>query len=141
MPRPSEKDLDSVVLDSSALLAFLREEPGAERVAAALGRGTSISAVNWSEVLTKLADLGFDLELCEKSFETSGALAAALAIVPFDAEQARLAAELRASTRASGLSLGDRACLALAVHLEASALTADREWSTLALPVEIRLVR
>jgi len=133
--------LSSVVLDSSALLAFLREEPGAGRVAIALERGASISAVNWSEVLTRLADLGFDLEACERSFEASGALAAALAIVPFDAEQARLAAELRASTRASGLSFGDRACLALAVHLEAAALTSDREWSTLALPVEIRLVR
>lgn len=133
--------MTDVVLDSSALLAFLREEPGAERVAAALERGASISAVNWSEVLTKLADLGFDQELCQSSFEASGALAAALAIVPFDSEQARLAAELRASTRASGLSLGDRACLALAIHLAAAVLTCDREWSTLALPVEIRLVR
>lgn len=133
--------MSSVVLDASALLAFLREEPGAERVAAALERGASISAVNWSEVLTKLGDLGFDLQACERSVEASGALAAALAIVPFDAEQARLATELRAATRGSGLSLGDRACLALALHLRTAALTADREWSSLALPVEIRQVR
>jgi PIN domain nuclease of toxin-antitoxin system len=124
-----------VVLDASALLALLQREPGADVIEALLDR-SAISAVNWSEVVQRLlrrglalADVGPDL----------GALD--LAVVPFDAEQAETAADLEAVTRAAGLSLADRACLALAREARVPAFTADHSWESVDVGVEIRLVR
>lgn len=123
------------VLDASALLAFLHSEPGAEAVQPLLG-GAAISAVNWSEVLQRLY---------ARHVETLGLLedivALKLEIVSFDAEQATTAAGLWPSTHRKGLSLGDRACLALALGAGVPAITADRAWRGLRVGVKIQLIR
>ena len=129
--------MSSWVLDASALLAFVKEEPGVERVAGALMAGAAMSAVNLSEVIAKLADEGVPEPVIRHSIETIG-----LDIVEFDADDALAAGLLRPSTRAAGLSFGDRACLALAQQGGAPVLTADRAWAELDLDgVEVELVR
>ena len=125
----------SVVLDASALLAMLNSEPGAETVYGVLV-GAAMSAVNYSEVVAKLADKGHGDGEAFRMLE-----ALPLAVHPFDAAQAWRAGLLRGRTRARGLSLGDRACLALAIDLELTALTADRAWAELDVGVEILVVR
>lgn len=125
----------TAVLDASALLAFLRREPGAERVSSFLD-GACISAVNLSEVLaTTLRDGG----------DPKGALEIAvslgIAFHSFDADQANAAAELLPATRPLGLSFGDRACLALGRKLGARVITADRAWAGLEVGIEIIVVR
>lgn len=126
-----------VVFDASAALAFLRQEPGADRVAAAL-EGSLLTTVNLVEVLTPYARHG----VSPRQIET---ILAALKseIVDFDAELAIDAAQMIGATRPAGLSLGDRACLALAKRLGVPALTADRAWATIAeaAGVEIVLIR
>ena len=129
-----------VVLDASALLAYLLAEPGAERVRAHLD-GSFISTVNWVEVLSKLVDLGGDLARIELDLRNQGIIGQIVALVPFDEAQAREAARIRPATRAAGLSLGDQACLALALKLECPVLTADRCWATLDLNLDVRHVR
>lgn len=124
-----------VVLDASALLAFLHEEPGADRVHAALD-GAAVSAVNWAEVVQKSLEKGVDVAGLRSGFADLG-----VAFEPFDAAQAEIAAELCARTRAVGLSLADRACLALALHLHRPVLTADRTWAELNLDAEVQLLR
>lgn len=124
-----------VALDASALLALIRGEPGHERVAARLS-GACISTVNLCEVAGR-ARLGG---------ETSAAIAARfasmpLSIVEFSAQQALRAADLLVATRPLGLSLGDRACLALALERGIPALTADRAWKNLPLGVAVEFVR
>jgi len=124
-----------VVLDSSAVLAAINGETGAERVEDALPGG-AISAANFSEVLSKLVDKGHD------DGEAVAALdALPLTVLPVDAAQARRAGLLRRQTRRLGLSLGDRVCLALAVELRLPVVTADRAWAQLDLGVEIAVVR
>ena len=125
----------SVVLDASALLAVIEGEPGAEAVEEALA-DSAISAVNFSEVVTKLVDRGFGNETVVARMN-----AFSLSVHPFDAAQAWRAGLLRRDTRASGLSLGDRACLALAAVLEAPAMTTDRAWAALGLHIEVTVVR
>ena len=125
----------NVVLDSSAVLAAINGEAGAERVEDALPGG-AISAANFSEVLSKLVDKGHD------DGEAVAALdALPLTVLPLDAVQARRAGLLRRQTRRLGLSLGDRVCLALAVELRLPVVTADRVWAQLDLGVEIAVVR
>ena len=125
----------NVVLDSSAVLAVINGEAGAERVEDALPGGT-ISAANFSEVLSKLVDKGHD------DGEAVAALdALPLTVLPLDAAQARRAGLLRRQTRRLGLSLGDRVCLALAVELRLPVVTADRAWAQLDLGVEVAVVR
>jgi ribonuclease VapC len=111
-----------VVLDASALMAFLRREPGAERVERSLDE-SMISAVNWSEVLAKAADYGADLDETRRVLEPLPVV-----VVPFAAEDATLAAALRTETRSHGLSLGDRSCLALGRRLGLPVLTSERKW-------------
>lgn len=129
--------MSSWVLDASALLAFIKSEPGVERVAGALMAGAAMSAVNLSEVIAKLADEGVPGSAIRHSIETVG-----LDIAEFDADDALVAGLLRPSTRAAGLSLGDRACLALAQGSGAPVLTTDRAWASLDLDgIEVELVR
>ena len=126
------------VLDASALLALFNDEPGAQMVLDALAEDCLVSAVNQTEVLTKLLDKGLT--------EAEAILvmdAVEIEVVAFDASQSLDAAWLRLQTRTVGLSLGDRACLALARSRTAVALTADRPWSQVAdvVGVTVRCIR
>lgn len=112
---------------------LLQEESGADEVERLLD-GVSMSAVNLSEVIQKSEQHGVDTEGLEYDLEALG-----IEFHGFDVEMARLAAELW--TEGSGLSLGDRACLALAKLMGSTAVTSDRRWTRVELPVDIRLVR
>jgi len=124
------------VLDASALLAYLHREPGYEIVREAIQKGAVISTVNLAEALGKLKAKGLDPARIGSKLKALG-----LQDVPFDEADALLVAELDPLTRPKGLSLGDRACLALAKRLGLPALTADRAWAELPLGVEVRVVR
>ncbi len=108
------------VLDASAVLAFLLGEPGAERVEAALDGGF-IGAANWAEVAQKVRSAPADWGMARALL-----LSYSLAVEPVTSADAETAAALW--RRGSGLSLGDRLCLALAERLDATVLTADRAW-------------
>lgn len=118
---------NSVVLDASAVLALLYGEPGQEEIRKRI-RGTDVrvGAVNVSEVSAKLAEAG--LEKAEVR-EALGALSPT--VHPFDEDLALEAGALRPATRERGLSLGDRACLALTNSLGVGALTTDGGWDGL----------
>ncbi len=131
----------TVVLDASALLAYLNDEPGAERVETILPTGAAISAANWAEVLSKTADVGLEPARLVSGLADSGLLGGALRIEPLLRQDAERMAELRPLTRKLGLSLGDRACLALAIRLGSPAYTTDRSWTRLDLPVPIEILR
>ena len=127
---------DGYVLDASALIGLLRDEPGAERVEAVLGEAI-VSAVNYSEVVAKIVEWGGTAELAASILDPLY-----LDVVEFDRPQAVEAGRLRALTRRAGLSFGDRACLALAATRGLTVLTADRTWGALALPeLRIELLR
>jgi len=127
--------MSEAVLDASAVLALINEEPGAEVVDALLDDAV-ISAVNLSEVIAVLVDAGFELD------RASGRIGAlGLGVIAFDEPQALRAGALRRATRQAGLSFGDRACLGLAEALALPAVTADRRWATLGLASEIQLIR
>lgn len=127
--------VNSVVFDSSALLAYLNAEPGADLVARLL-RGALICSVNACEVATKLFEKGNTAEVVRLVLARTG-----IRIVDLDGDLAIDAGALRTRTRPFGLSLGDRACLALAARLGARVLTADRAWKDLDIGVTIELVR
>jgi len=129
------------VLDASALLAFLLNEPGASRVEESLDRGALMSAINWAEVLSKLVDRGEDADTVVAKLQGQGVLEAALRIEPLGTTLAIHVARLRNLTRPFGLSLADRACLALAAEFDTVALTADRQWDKLDFPVKVELIR
>lgn len=116
------------VLDASALLAYLFDEPGAEFVRDVLEHSV-ISSVNWAEVVQRLLMLEQDPQGIQEDL-----LALGLEILPFATRDARITAELFLTTRSRGLSLGDRACLAVARTRDMTALTADRAWLELKLP-------
>ncbi|MHC4817083.1 MAG: PIN domain-containing protein, partial [Planctomycetota bacterium] len=99
----------AAVLDSSALLAFLQDEPGAEAVEGALAERAAMSAASWAEVLTKMADAGVRPQEVTRHLEAQGILGDGLAIVPLGQAAAGEIAGLRTRTRRAGLSLGDRA--------------------------------
>jgi ribonuclease VapC len=126
--------MNSVVLDASALLALIFDEPGAEMVREALPDAV-MGTVNICEVISKLTEK-FPPEEASTSV---GRLV--LNKVDFDWAQARTAGELRKATRHLGLSLGDRTCLALARERGLPVLTAERAWAKLQIDIDIRLVR
>ena len=125
------------VLDASALLALVLGEPGADKVAMALG-DAAISAVNLAEVTSQYALRGSAADEIREMMSQFSAY-----IVPFDEELALAAGALTPVTKPAGLSLGDRACLALALRLGAKALTGDRAWVRVAdaVGVEVELIR
>lgn len=127
--------MPKVVFDASALLAFVNGEPGAEKVASVLGEAM-ISAVNFAEAVTKLALKSTSLRRTLAELTD-----AELEVVNFDRNLAEAAGVLAVFTRARGLSLGDRACLALAQREEAIALTADHAWSKVDLGIDIQFIR
>lgn len=111
----------TAVLDASAVLAFLGDEPGADVVERALEEGAACSAVNWSEVAQKVQAAGVDWGVASSLLGSYG-----LSIEPATMADAERAAALWAG--GGGLSLGDRFCLALGDRLDAGVLTADRAW-------------
>jgi PIN domain nuclease of toxin-antitoxin system len=126
--------VSDVVLDASAVLALLQDEPGGNRVLESLP-GALICSVNLSEIVAKLAELGMpesDIRL---------ALSLGLEVVSFDEALAFSAGALRSATRAAGLSLGDRACLALARSRALPALTTDRAWRDIDVDVDVEVIR
>jgi PIN domain nuclease of toxin-antitoxin system len=124
-----------IVLDSSALLAMLFFEPGCERVAEFVPQ-SCMSTVNLAEVLGRLARDGRALDQVLERLDRMG-----IAWVAFDREQAILTAALLPQTAPFGLSLGDRACLALARLRGLPAVTADRAWTRLDLGIPIEVIR
>jgi len=129
------------VLDASALLAYLNDEAGADVVEEALLRGSAISAVNLAEVLSKLAEVGEDPQDVTANLRGRGLLGGNLVVSPLGEQDAVVIARLHRGTRAHGLSLGDRACLGLALRLKVPALTADRAWLRLKVAVKIEPIR
>ena len=123
------------VADASAILAMLDREPGHQRVAAALP-ATVMSTVNLAEIVTNLINKGIPAADARRTTESLE-----IETVPLDRELALATGALREVTRSHGLSLGDRACLALGRHLALPVLTADRAWVELDVGVEVQLIR
>jgi len=127
--------MNDLVADASAIIALLVGEKFKGFNPADLN-GTLISSVNLAEVLTRLPELGVPEDAA------GGALAELnLRVIAFNEAQARATARLRTTTRHAGLSLGDRACLALADAMECPAVTADRAWGGLDVGVDVVLIR
>ena len=122
-----------IALDASALLAFLLRERGHERVRELLSEAC-MSTVNFSEVLGRFARAGQDVVLIGEKL-----VAAPVELVAFSTQQAVLAAALITDKQAEGLSLGDRACLARERGVRA--VSADKSWRRLKLPIEIETIR
>jgi ribonuclease VapC len=128
--------MNRIVLDASALLALLNQEPGSETLTPELLSSAAISTVNLAEVHSKLVARGLPPD---DAWEA--ALSPIREAVPFTAEHARLVGDLVAQTRPLGLSLGDRACLALGLALKAPVYTANRSWKKLKLATRIHVIR
>ena len=124
----------TVVLDASAVLALLLGEAGAAKVAGVLV-GSKMSAVNHAEVFTHYAKLGSSQTEIEELVDTLP-----IEIVPLDTDLARMAGMLRLLTLESGLSLGDRCCLALATRLGLPAWTADKAWKLISSAANVKIV-
>ena len=130
---------DKIVIDTSAVIALINREEGFEVVEKYIGNAV-ISSVNFSEVITVMnrelfkteEERAEGLKLIKNTFSH---------IVEFDTEQAIIAASFDSITKKYGLSLGDRACLALAKHQKLPVLTADKIWSDLGLGIKIKLIR
>lgn len=123
------------VLDASAILAFLQGEPGSERVGELI-HTSQVSAVNYSEVMAKLAEKGVgeaDRQIISNALPCN--------IVDFGRAQAEAAAALRPLSKSLGLSFADRACLALTDSTDYTAITADRIWSELDIGIKVELIR
>lgn len=128
--------MSSVVLDASAILAVIHQERGSEKLSPELLASAAVSTVNLSEVVAKLAISGWS---AADAWEDATSLVQE--IVPFSSEHARVAGNLIKQTRHLGLSLADRACLALGLELKAPIYTADRSWKNLKLGVRIHVIR
>lgn len=128
--------MSRIVLDASAILALLSKEPGADKLTPELLNTAVSSTVNLAEVQAKLVTRGIDPN---DAWEAT--LAPIREPVDFTAEHARIAGTLISQTRPLGLSLGDRACLALAVSIKASVYTTDKSWKNLKLGVRIHVIR
>ncbi|MFZ0478388.1 MAG: type II toxin-antitoxin system VapC family toxin [Terriglobales bacterium] len=128
--------MKKIVLDASAMLALLNEEPGSEKLTPEMLNNSIGSTVNLAEVQTKLVSRG---EAANEAWED--ALSAIQESVPFTEEQAKIAGGLAAQTRSLGSSLGDRACLALGLVSKAPIYTTDRSWKDLNIGVRIHVIR
>jgi ribonuclease VapC len=125
----------SVVLDASAVLAVINDELGADIVIDRLD-DAMLSAVNHAEVVSKLVERGVSLGLATAAVRRIG-----VRVIDFDIELADRTGDLRRYTKPFGLSLADRACLALAERERVLVMTADRRWSVISIGVEVRLIR
>ena len=127
--------MSEYVLDASAVLALLNREKGAEIVESILPRSV-ISTVNLAEVVTRLVAIGMPEGEIRETLSLLG-----LNSVSFEKEDAFEAGLLHGETKGYGLSLGDRACLALAKSRKAKAVTADQIWKNIDEDIEIELIR
>lgn len=128
--------MNRIVLDASALLAILNQESGADKLTPELLSMAASGTVNLAEVQGKLVEHGLSPD---DAWEAT--LSPIREAVPFTPEHAKLAGGLVARTRPLGLSLGDRACLALGLALKAPVYTADKSWKKLKLGVPIHVIR
>jgi len=128
--------VNRIVLDASVVLALLNNESGADRLTPELLSNSTSSTVNLAEVQTKLVSAG---GRPDEAWEDT--LSPIREAMPFTDEQAKIAGSLVAQTRRLGLSLGDRACLALGIVLKAPIYTADKTWKNLKLGVRIHVIR
>lgn len=136
-PKPRVNEPAETVLDASAVLAILLNEPGAVRVERALKRGAAMSSVNVAEVAARLSQEGLSPRAVESVVAETE-----IEVVPFDRQAALLSGAYRTWTRRQGLGLGDRACLATASTLGLPVLTADRSWADVSIPgVTVVLIR
>lgn len=129
------------VLDASALIALIYDEPAAGRVAEVLRRGALISTVNWAEVLSDMAERGEAVDVSAPRARSMIEKVGTLDLVPFDEAQSQQSARLRTRTRSLGLSLADRACLALGRIRRLPVLTTDRAWRSLHPSIKIEVIR
>jgi ribonuclease VapC len=127
--------MPSFVLDASAILAVLNREPGADAAIAEIDNAI-VSTVNYAEVASKLIEKGRDRHAVKEAIHGLG-----VQIADFDQDLADRTGELRPLTRHRGLSLGDRACIALAEREGAPVLTADHRWRDVIPTIEVRLFR
>ncbi|WP_287128162.1 type II toxin-antitoxin system VapC family toxin [Candidatus Cyanaurora vandensis] len=125
----------TVVLDASALLAYLQDEPGGTVVDEVLAESV-MSSVNWAEVVQKSIAAGVEVEGILDDLQSLG-----LMVEPFTSEDGEMAGRLWEQTQQAGLSLGDRACLSLGLRLGVTVLTGDRAWATLTLSVDVQVIR
>jgi len=128
--------MSKAVLDASAILAVVFQEPGAEKLTDEILDDAVASTVNLAEVQAKLVKKGYDTEVA-----WSDALLLETAPEPFTADQAKTAGSLIAKTAKYGLSLGDRSCLALAIALKAPVYTTEKAWKDLKVGVPIHVIR
>jgi PIN domain nuclease of toxin-antitoxin system len=124
----------TVVLDASALLVYLQEEPGSDRVDREL-TDSVMSSVNWAEVVQKSIAAGVEVDGMLDDLQSLG-----LTVEPFTPEDGEMVGRLWQQTRQAGLSLGDRACLSLGLRLGVAVLTCDRTWTMLSLSVDIQII-
>jgi ribonuclease VapC len=128
--------VSKVVLDASAILAVIAQEPGIEELTSEILADAVASAVNLSEVQSKLVSRGWS-----SADAWEDATSPLREVMPFEDEQARIAGDLILQTRHLGLSLGDRACLALGIILDVPIYTAERAWKKLKLGLRIHVIR
>jgi PIN domain nuclease of toxin-antitoxin system len=124
------------VLDASAVLAYLKREPGYERVRETLANGAAISTVNLAEVYAKVVASGQPLDSVAARLLGLGAHPE-----PFTEQDARTSAALYQKTQPLGFSLGDRACLALGIRLDLPVFTTDHAWAQADLSLDVRVIR
>lgn len=131
----------TAVLDASALMALMHGENGAGVVAEAIEQVAAISVANWAEVLSKLSEQGKNPEQAAADLHATHITEHGLTIEPVTEEDCIVIARLRPTTKKLGLSLADRACLALAQRLKVPVLTTDGAWEKLGAPAKVTLIR
>ena len=132
---PLQDAVPQYVLDASALLALLHDEPGGESVRP-LFPAAVMSSVNWAEIVQKCVARGVDVDGLRSDLGSLG-----LRVWPFNADDAEASGRLWSTTKAFGLSLGDRACLALGQRLSLPVLTADWAWGSLNVDFPVQIIR
>lgn len=128
--------MNRIVLDASAILAVIGGEPGTEQLTPILLARAVGSTVSLAEVQTRLVSRGWP---SAQAWED--ATSPVREVVAFDEQQARIAGDLSAQTRSLGLSLGDRACLALGIVLGAPVYTTEKAWKKLKVDTRVHLIR